>query len=224
MAFSGFPKEGISWFQGLALTQTREWFAENREAYELLWVQPMTALLSELEKPLSRVYGRTVAAGKIFRIYRDVRFAKDKTPYKTHIAAVMKFDGAASMEGPAALYLQLGLQEFAGMGSYYLEAPQLKRFRALVLDEKEGPKVQKLVDGAAKAGLSLDGIEKLKRVPPGVAKDHPRGELLRFKGLAVGTDSIPASVRYSPKLKDWLVEEARAAMPLVKWAIAQKLA
>ena len=223
MAFRGFPKEGISWFQSLALTQTREWFHENRAAYDTLWVEPMTALLDELRAPLQKVFGRALGDAKVFRIHRDVRFAKDKTPYKTHVAGMLRFEGYAAMEGPAPLYLQLGLQEFVGFGFYFLETAQLKRLRAAALHEKHGPALQKALATARKSGLDVDSIEQLKRVPPGVPAEHPLADVLRHKGLAMGRDDIPKKVRFSKDLAPWLVEQAKAAAPVVAWGFAQKL-
>ena len=223
MSFKGFPKEGIAWFDALALSQSREWYQANKAAYEALWLAPMKALLDEVRAPLKKVYGHTFGEGKVFRLHRDVRFAKDKRPFKTHIAGLIAFESSKPMEGPAALYFHLGCEEFVGFGFYRLETPSLKTLRTALLDEKEGPALQQLVDTARKAGLSPDAMERLKRPPPGVAKDHPRVELLKNKALALGREDIPKSVRFSPKLKDWLVDQAAAAAPVVKWGLKKKL-
>lgn len=221
--FQGFPKEGVSWFQALALNQTREWFQANRAGYEAAWVAPMTALMDELKAPLAKIYGRALGPAKHFRLNRDVRFSKDKTPYKTNVSAMFPFDGFAPMEGPAALYLHLGLDEVVAFGFYMLEPPALARLRKKIVDEKAGKALQKLVDAAAKHGLSLDAMETLKRAPPGVDPSHPRIELLKRKGLALSRTDIPKRVRFSPALKDWLLDEARAAAPLLKWGFANQL-
>ncbi len=221
--FTGFPKDGVSWFQGLAMAQNREWFHAHRDAYEALWLTPMKALLDELPGPLSKVYGRKVGAPKLFRLNRDVRFTKDKSPYKTHVAAVIPFEGFTPMEGPAALYFSLGLEDMVAFGFYVLETPAVQRLRKLVLDEKTGPAVQKLVDAAAKKGLVSGGMEKLKRPPPGVSPEHPRVELLKQKSLALSRTDVPRRVRFSAGFKDWLVEQAAIAAPVVKWGLAQKL-
>lgn len=223
MNFSGFPREGVAWFDALALSQSREWFQANRAAYESLWLTPMKALLEALQAPLAKVYGRKLGPGKVFRLNRDVRFSKDKRPYKTHIAGLMAFEASRPMEGPAALYLHLGTEEFVGFGFYRLEPPALKKLRGKLLDEKEGPKLQALFDAAKKKGFQSDALEKLKRPPPGVPKDHPRVELLKNKSLALGREDIPKAVRYSAKLKDWLVEQAEVAAPIVKWGLKEKL-
>lgn len=221
--FGGFPKAGVAWFQALAMAQNREWFQANKAGYEALWLEPMKALAAQLTGPLTKLYGRKVAAPKIFRLNRDVRFSKDKSPYKTHAGLLLAFEGWGPMEGPAALYLHLGLDEVVGFGFYALEAPGLKRLRARILDDKSGGALEKLVATAKKAGLSLDGMEQLKRAPAGIDPAHPRIELLKFKGLALSRTDVPKRVRYTAELSDWLLEQAEAAAPVVKWGLAQKL-
>ena len=223
MSFDGFPKAGISWFDALALAQNREWFQAHRDGYEQLWLAPMKALLAELKAPLQKVYGRKLGPEKIFRINRDVRFAKDKRPYKTNIAGMIPFEGKGPMEGPAALYLHLGLEEVVAFGFYQLAPASLQRLRKRLIDEKTGAPLAKLMAQARKAGLSPDAMERLKRPPPGVDKEHPRVELLKLKALALSRDDVPKAVRYGPKLKDFLVEQAKAAAPVIKWGLAQKL-
>lgn len=221
--FTGFPRPGIGWFQGLALAQNREWFQAHREGYEQLWLAPMQSLLAELKSPLEKLYGRKLGATKVFRLNRDVRFSKDKSPYKTNIAGLLPFDGFQPMEGPAALYLHLGLEELVAFGFYTLETPSLQRLRKLLLDEKAGPALAKLIAAAGKAGLHPDAMEKLKRPPPGVSADHPRVELLKHKALALSREEVPKSVRFGAGLKAWILEQAKAAAPVVKWGLAQKL-
>ncbi len=136
---------------------------------------------------------------------------------------MLPFDGFKPMEGPAALYLHLGLEEFIGFGYYRLEPPSLQRLRKLLIEDKTGAPVAKLVAAAQKKGLRPDAMEKLKRPPPGVTPDHPRVELLKFKALALGRQDLPSSVRFGAGLKTWLVEQAKAAAPVVKWGLAQKL-
>jgi uncharacterized protein (TIGR02453 family) len=221
--FAGFPKEGLSWFDGLALAQNKEWFQAHRDGYELLWLQPMTALLTELKQPLEKLYGQKLGAPRIFRLNRDVRFSKDKRPYKTNIAGMLPFEGNGPMEGPAPVYLSLGSEEYYGFGFYFLEGSALVRFRKAVLDEKKGAALQKLVDAAVKAGMGPDAMETLKRPPPGVDKAHPRVELLKRKGIAIGSDAIPKKVRFGPGLKHFLLAQAKVAQPVVQWGFEQRL-
>src|SRR5262245_57099631 len=113
-AFTGFAKEAPGFFHQLAAEMTRDWFNAHKADYETLWVQPMTALLEHVAAHLQRPFqGLKVQAPKLLRIYRDVRFSADKSPYKTHIAGVIgvsRGGGARKpAEGSAALYLHLGV-------------------------------------------------------------------------------------------------------------------
>ncbi len=221
--FTGFSRAGIDWFRGLALAQNREWFQAHRDGYEALWLTPMKSLLAELEKPLAKLYRVKLAKPKIFRLNRDVRFSKDKTPYKTNISAMFGFEGQGGpMGGPVALYFHLGLDEMVGAGFYALEPAGLQLLRKRILDDKTGPALQKLVDGAATRGLELSAVSALKRAPVGVPVDHPRIQLLKHRGLAL-TCQVPKRVRFSKDLAAWLVDRAEAAAPVVRWGLAQKL-
>ena len=221
--FTGFPKPGIDWFRSLALAQNREWFQANRSGYDQLWLAPMHALLAELRAPLQKIYGRKLGPTKVFRLNRDVRFAKDKRPYKTNIAGMLPFEGFKPMEGPAALYLHLGLEEVVAFGFYMLAPASLQRLRKRLIDDKTGAPLAKLMAAAEKAGLHPDAMEKLKRPPPGVSPDHPRVELLKHKALALSRQDVPKGVRYGVGFKTWVLAQAKLAAPVVKWGLAQKL-
>lgn len=223
MPFTGFPKAGVTWFHHLAVAQNREWFQAHKDGYEDLWLTPMNALLEELRAPLEKLYGRKLGPSKIFRLNRDVRFSKDKSPYKTHVAAMIPFEGFAKNEGPVALYFHLGLEDVVGFGFYMLEPKSLQRLRKLLIDDETGAPLAKLVAAAEKQGLKADSFERLKRPPPGVSPDHPRVELLKNKALGLSSKSIPRRVRFSAGFKQWLLDQAKAAAPVVKWGLAHKL-
>ena len=183
----------------------------------------MAALLSELHAPLAKIYGRELLPPKIFRLNRDVRFSKNKNPYKTWCAGVIHFAGPDEGMGKAALYLHLGLDEAAACGFYMLEPDTLLRLRKAILAERTGAPLAKLVAAAQAKGLALDAMETLKRAPQGVPHDHPRVEILKRKGLALEFGRIPAKVRHSAELKPWLLEQCRIAAPVVAWGFQQKL-
>jgi uncharacterized protein (TIGR02453 family) len=216
-SFKGFQKDGVAFFRGLAMAQNRDWFQAHRAEFEALWLEPMKTFLAEVKAPLAKVFKRPVGEVKVFRINRDVRFSKDKSPYKTHLAGMVPFAGGKAMESPAALYLHLGMEDLVAFGFYLLEPPQLKRLRAAVLDEKKGKELARRVAAAEKAGLELDSMEKLKRAPPGVDPNHPRIELLRQKGLGLLGREIPARVRYGAGFLEWTLAQARAAAPVIAW-------
>lgn len=217
MSFEGFHKDGVGWFHALRMQQSREWFQEHKDDFERLWNAPMKAFLAEVKPPLEKLYKRKLAEPKVFRIYRDVRFSKDKSPFKTWMGGLLQFAGYGKMEGPAALYLHLGLEEVVAFGFYALEPAELKRYRAGLLDEKKGSALQKRVDAAQKKGLKADAFEHLKRPPPGVDPEHPRVHLLKQKGLGLSTSKIPKDVRYKKAFTDWVLAQAKLAAPVLEW-------
>ena len=218
MPFSGFPKEQIAFFKQLAAKQDREWFKQNKDRYLTLAERPMKELFEDLQPALARQYqGFALAPPKHFRIYRDVRFSKDKSPFKTHVAAMIGLRGGEEEGAPAALYMHLGLEDFAGAGHWHLPTDKLERYRKLVGDDKTGREVRKRIEVLKKKGFKIESFEATKRLPPGFAPDHPRAELLKLKGLGISFPSIPAAIRFSPKLAAWLTARSREAATLVTW-------
>lgn len=219
MAFAGFDKRAMQFWHELAAEMNRDWFTENKPRYEQLWVAPMTALLDDVGRRIAPAY-RPLALGapKVLRIYRDVRFSKDRTPYKTHIgAALMVASSKVGEGGNTAMYVHLGLdEEFVGAGCYQFDAAKLARWRKAVAG-KPGAELAPLIARLRKAGYEVGGHDDYKKVPRGFAPDHPRAELLKMKGLTVGPGEIAVGMLHKPALADWLVKHGKAMAPLVVW-------
>ncbi len=218
-AFTGFSRSAPAFFHELAIEMNREWFLDNKARYETEWVQPMKALLHDVRARLAPAYQPTkLGEAKVMRIHRDVRFAKDKTPYKTHIGAVITVAGKTVGEGGnAAMYVHLGTEEeFVGVGTYMFDAERLARWRTQV-GGKAGVELTALIAKARKAGYEVGGHDDYKKVPKGFAPDHPRADLLKLRGLTAGPGPIPRGLLHKPGLADWLVEHGRALAPLVRW-------
>ena len=218
--FEGFADRDARFFKALAKHQDRDWFAAHRDEYDEGWLAPMKALLAAVRAKLAPKYGREeIAEPKVFRIHRDVRFSKDKSPYKTHIGGYLGVEGGnAGPSGAAALYVHVGADEvFVGAGQYMMDGDQLKRFRAAVDDPKRGAELAKLLAALTRSGFSVESYEETQRVPRGFDPDHPRADLLRRKGLFVGFPDLDRTLLTSPKLVDWIATQARKPIPLVEW-------
>ena len=211
--FDGFPRDAPGFFHELSIEMNRDWFLANKERYETAWVAPMSVLLDEVRTKLATAYAPAkLAAPKIMRIHRDVRFSKNKQPYKTHIGASI-----STAKGGTALYLHLGVEEeFVGCGVYYFEPPQLAKWRKVVAG-KGGESLAKLVAKLRKAGYAVHGHDDYLRVPKPYAADHPRAELLKMKGLTAGFPPMPKGMLHKPTLAAWLATHAKAMAPLVRW-------
>ncbi|HSJ49869.1 MAG TPA: DUF2461 domain-containing protein [Actinomycetota bacterium] len=199
MAFRGWPAEALEFFEGLEADNTKTYWTRNKETYEQLVRAPMEQLLVELEPEWGD--------GRIFRPYRDLRFSADKSPYKTHIGAVVG-DG----------YVQLSADGLgAGCGVWHMAPDQLERFRRAVAADRTGRPLAREVARARDAGLQVSGHEMLRTAPRGFPKDHPRIELLRFKGLITWQEWPAGAWLGTARAKDRVVEFFRLSQPLNRW-------
>ncbi len=224
--FTGFADRDARFFKALAKNQSRDWFAAHRDEYEHGWLAPMKALLGEVRAKVAPRYAHEdIAAPKVFRIHRDVRFSKDKSPYKTHIGGYLGIEGSgAGPSGAAALYFHVGVDElFVCAGQYMMDGEQLKRFRAAVDDGKRGGEIGKIVAALERAGFGIGSYDQTQRVPRGFDPEHPRADLLRRKGLITTFPAPARALLTSPTLVDWVVTHAKKAVPLVEWLAAVTL-
>jgi len=202
--FHGFSPEALTFYRGLRENNTKAYWEANKATWTNDVLAPMEALLTELAAygPFHR-----------FRPYRDTRFSKDKSPYKTQIAAY------GESEGGAAYYFHLSADGLSVLTGYYrMEPDQVTRWREAVADER-GAELPALIAGVEAKGLTVDhgGHEPLKRVPRGFAPDHPRGELLKWKGLIAGVDFGAPPWLHTPQVKLRIAETWDAAAPLNAW-------
>lgn len=219
-AFEGFADPTCKFWKSLAKHQDKAWYDAHKAEHKAEWEAPMKALLEELRKKLDGAYPDCdLAEPKLFRIHRDVRFSKDKAPYKTNVSGCLYVRAGAgkATDTPAPLYLQIGTQTFAGAGLWMMDPAQLEKYRAAVLDEKKGKELSSLVKTLAKAGFAVESHDSLKKVPRGMDPDHPRAELLKMKGLTVTFPALTQKEIGSRDLVKVLTEHGKKAAPLVRW-------
>ncbi|KRF34846.1 DUF2461 domain-containing protein [Nocardioides sp. Soil805] len=203
MSFTGFPVAALDFYDDLEVDNTKSFW----EAHRAVWTEsvkaPMTALVSDLEAEFG--------AAKVFRPYRDVRFAKDKTPYKTHQGA---FVSVAPHTGWYVQVSAAGVRTSAGF--YNAEGAQLAAFRTAVAEERRGTELERILEAIAAEGYEITG-EQLKTAPRGYDRKHPRIDLLRRKQLFAGRDLGFEPVVHTPELLDLVRDDWRATRPLVEW-------
>jgi uncharacterized protein (TIGR02453 family) len=220
--FEGFGDKDGKFFKALARNNDRGWFLAHKAEFEEGWNGPMKALLSDVREAIDRSYAHCeLDEPKVFRIFRDVRFSKDKSPYKTHIGGFIPVKRKEKVtEVPMALYFHVGAKEtFGAAGHYMMAPPSLDRFRVAVAEDKRGKELDKLLRTLQKKGFSTESHETLKRVPKGYDPDHPRAELLKRKGLVVTFPKVPAGLQATPKLTTWLATQCKATTALVEWLV-----
>lgn len=222
MTFQGFADTTGAFFRKLKKNQNRDWFLEHKAEFDEGWNKPMEHLLTDVFALVDDAFPFCdLEAPKVFRIHRDVRFAKDKTPYKTHVAGRISIARRGpTTEVPIALYFHVGDREcFAGSGHYMMDGPALAKFRAAVVDEKKGKELDAITKTLTKKGFTIESHDLLKRVPKGFDPEHPRAEHLKRKGLITRFPAVPLELLTSPKLVKHLATHLKTAAPLVEWLV-----
>lgn len=203
--FEGFPPAALTFYQGLRQDNSKAYWETNKTTWETQVLAPMQALLAELDERYGPFHR--------FRPYRDVRFSRDKSPYKTQIAAY------GESEGGTAHYFHLSADGLAVLSGYYRMMPdQIARFREAVADAR-GEALPDLIAQVMRPGLTVEpgGHEPLKRVPRSYPADHPRGEWLKWKGMIAGRQFGAPPWLHTPQAKAHIVESWEAATPLNAW-------
>jgi uncharacterized protein (TIGR02453 family) len=205
--FTGFSEAALDFYDDLEMDNTKSFWEAHKAVYVESVKAPMTALTAALEPEFGTV--------KVFRPFRDVRFARDKTPYKTN-------QGAFVGVGPACgWYVEIAARGVrTGAGFYEASAAALGRIRASIADDATGKQLQRILAKLEKAGFAVDG-DRLKTAPRGYDTDHPRIELLRHRSLTVAKDYGFEPIIHTPELLDAVRADWKAARPLVEWVSAR---
>jgi len=223
--FTGFRPAALTFFRGLARNNRKDWFEARRAVYETEVKVPMTLLVEELDARLGAIAPEIVGQPKrsMFRIHRDIRFSKDKSPYKTN-AACWFFHrdaghgvGSQNAHGGAGFYFHLEPNAcFCGGGIWMPPAPTLKAIRQALATDYRG--FQKTVGTPAfkRAFGALSDEAMLTRPPKGYDADHPAAEWLRYKSFTAGRPVSVTDVQ-SKRLPDVLMKQFVVMLPLVRW-------
>ena len=205
-AFTGFPIAALDFYDDLEMDNTKSYWEAHKPTYDSAVAAPMKALTAELAEEFG--------PAKIFRPYRDVRFAKDKTPYKTA-------QGAFVSTGPSTgWYVQVGAPGVrVGAGFYDASTARLASVREAIVHDRHGPELEEILATLRAAGWTLGG-HALKTAPRGYDVDHPRIELLRHKSMTLGKDYGFEPFIHTPELLDRVRADWRETRPFVDWVLA----
>jgi len=224
-AFPGFSPAAFRFFRGLARNNSKTWFERNRAIYEVEVRDRFRALIEEMDVRLATIAPEIVGDPRrsMFRIHRDVRFSKDKSPYKTNAGCWFyhrdagKKVGQEAEGGGAGFYFHFEPSGcFSAGGIWMPPRGSLAKIREGLADAPE--RFTAIVGGASfkrKYG-SLDTDAKLTRVPRGFPPDHPAAELLKLQSFTVHRPIEP-SVVGSRRLLDRLAKDYQGMLPLVRW-------
>ncbi len=204
--FTGFPTAALDFYDDLEMDNTKSFWAAHKETYDSAVKEPMLALTAALQEEFG--------PAKIFRPYRDVRFAKDKTPYKTHQGAFVQTGQSTGW------YVQVAAPGVrVGAGFYESESSRLATFRRAVADDRTGAELEKMLAGLATRGWELGG-DTLKTAPRGYDTGHPRIDLLRHKTMSLGKSYGFEKVIHTAELADRVRDDWRATRPFLEWVAA----
>lgn len=201
--------ETLAFLTDLKANNRRDWFEANRGRHETALAEPARLFAAELAERLTAASGAPVTA-RIYRLHRDLRFARDKTPYNAHLH--IGFSGA----GPGAWLVGLEPGKLVlGYGVMGFEGATLESWRAAVAGP-EGAALEGILEGLGARGLRLDPPE-LKRVPAPYPTDHPRAALLRRKSLMVWDDDQPMNSAFGPAAPARIATALQEFAPLHTW-------
>ena len=192
--FTGFGAEALSFYEELERDNTRQWWLAHKSTYDAAVRAPMAALVAALEPHFGPAH--------VFRPNRDVRFAADKAPYKTHQGAY------CATEAKSYYYVHLDADGLlVGAGGYHFAPDQLARFRGAVDSDLAGPELESILAALEAQGFEAGG-ELLKSRPRGIPADHPRLDLVRHKSI---------TVRRGFGAPDWMFTPAAVAHVRGEW-------
>jgi uncharacterized protein (TIGR02453 family) len=213
-----FPKETFDFLRDLEKNNKREWFEKNRDRYEQYWLAPAQAFVVDAGKALKKLDKQIKVEPKpgksIMRIFRDIRFSKDKSPYKTHLD--MWFSAAEHGDwGCPGYYVRLTAKEvWVGAGMHHFEKEALAKYRKAVDDDKTGKPLTKAIAAVEKSGLTVGSVE-YKKVPRGFDEQHPRAELLKHGGLYADVQATPKDAKGD--FVDYCMTQWKNAKPIYEW-------
>ncbi|HMS02433.1 MAG TPA: DUF2461 domain-containing protein [Gemmatimonadaceae bacterium] len=223
-AFTGFGPGALRFLRGLARNNRKEWFEEHRDAYEGDIKRPLLALIEEVDVRLATLAPELVGTKKsMFRIHRDVRFSKDKRPYKTHAACWFyhrdagRAVGENAAHGGAGFYFHFAPGEvFTGGGVWMPPRPALLRIRDAIAEAPDTFAALVTAPAFRKRFGGLEQEHMLTRLPRGYAADHPAGDWLRYQSFTAGR-ALEESALGSARLVDTLMRDFTVLLPLVRW-------
>ncbi|MCP9622994.1 MULTISPECIES: DUF2461 domain-containing protein [Nocardia] len=206
MEFTGFPLAGLDFYEDLEADNSKTFWNAHKRIWEESVRDPMRALAAELEPDFG--------PAKIFRPYRDVRFSKDKSPYKNHQGAVVHTAESCGW------YVQIGAGGLFVAGGLYTASPaQRAALRTAIDDAVRGAELERLLDQVNAAGYTIGG-DKLKTKPKGFTADHPRIDLLRHQSLVATRDFGAPAWLTTAKAAGQVRTAWEDLRPLVEWLAA----
>jgi uncharacterized protein (TIGR02453 family) len=213
------PDEGLAFLEDLEEHNTREFFDPRKRVFTEQVQAPFVALVEAAADRLRRGVPE-LGTPKVFRIYRDLRFSKDKTPYKTSMSASVPARPAGEGDGagvPTGWYVNVGPAGlYTASGLYHPGRPELERVRAAMADPETGGELEAILRRAAGKGLE-PWLNPLQRMPRPWPADHPRAGMLKARSLVLNRRHERAPWLLTAELLDRLIADWKAMVPFNRW-------
>jgi uncharacterized protein (TIGR02453 family) len=223
--FSGFPRETARFLADLEKNNDKAWFDAHRADYDAFYVAPALAFVSAVGPRLRKISPSVVCEprinGSLFRINRDVRFSKDKRPYKHHIDLWFWHGARKGWDAPGFFFRMYSDRLILGAGMHKFEKPKLDAFRSAVIDARAGRALAKVADDVRAAGPYIVGGASRKTVPTGFDPDHARAEFLLHEGLWAELDTKPGKIVERAEFVDFCSGHFSAMWPVSRWLLKE---
>ncbi|MBL4871190.1 MAG: TIGR02453 family protein [Robiginitomaculum sp.] len=219
MAFTGFPKDFFTFFEELNDNNTRDWFMDNKPRYETNIVAPCLDFIEAIAPPLAEISPHFLAipkkmGGSMFRIYRDIRFSKDKTPYKTHAGLQFRHVLGKNAHAPG-FYVHLSTDEILiGGGIWQPPSPVLANIRKRIDSHSDTWLAGQSTKGFIKSFGKMSAGNPLKRPPRGYNDDHPMIDDLKKRSFFMMADAKRADT-YTPEFVTKVINVFADAAPMM---------
>lgn len=222
--FQGFSETTFRFLRGISQNNSKAWFDENRSDYDegyvaasRLFVEAIGPRLQAISKGID--YEARIN-GSIFRIQRDVRFSKDKTPYKNHLDLWFWEGERRGWDTPGFFFRMFEKTMILGAGMHQLNKEHLEAYRQAVLDPKKGKALVSTLNQVQKAGAYTLGAPTRKTVPRGFDASHERAPLLLHEGLWAAYEGPVPKEATTPAFVDWCVHHFQAVWPVGQWLLS----
>lgn len=219
--FKGFPKETVDFLEDLSINNNKPWFEEHKKEYEKNVVKPSKDFVVAMGKLLKEIVPAIHADPRtnksLFRIYRDTRFSKDKSPYKTHLG-IFFWEGERKKMECSGFYFHIEPGKlFLGGGIHTFPKDLLEEYRKAVITDY-GNELVEIISDLETKGYSI-GKKHYKRVPRGFDKDHENAELLLHNGMSVYLELPIPEELFSEEILDFCIEKFTDMLPLHQWLV-----
>ncbi|HEY8594032.1 MAG TPA: DUF2461 domain-containing protein [Devosiaceae bacterium] len=222
--FKGFPQITLDFLRGLAAHNEKAWFEAHRADYEAGYTGPAFAFIETMGPRLRTIAPDVQFAprvnGSLWRINRDARFSKDKSPYKTHLGLWFWHGERRAWDQPG-FYVQISPERvFFAVGMHNLQKPELERFRYAVQHKRAGNGLLAAVEKVRAAGPYTIGEKTRKKPPRGFEAEGERAEYLLYEGL-IAMHELPAESALAEDFADTCFTHFSNMWPLGQWLMAE---